>query len=400
MSLICAGGFLVLFPGFFFYHTLIGLGLIPAILGGFFRPMSLLFMAVALPVILLSSKPKSGRSGACGTLYLCILCWTAIVAMWHYMNGTQVGNIEMLDWSLSGVLLGATCYTLARYLPFDWSSFNMAVVVSLALMVVLVFMLAKDGMFNIRAEGLADDEKIATYQGFGRSLATTALLAVALVRTVSLRVAISVSTVAALYINGARSEFVCLIAALLFLWGAASVANQKSAIPLVTLVLFVLLLPLFSIEAVLTMIPENRVLQLLDLAGSTSAIGRAELSQAGWEQIETNPVFGNYGFYYDTGGVGSYPHNISAAWVNLGIIGILGYFVLFGALIIVQVMLLKRGPLNKPSRVAALLFLSFTVVALLFAKEYSYMLTAFAVAFAERSLTEITHEAQATIEPV
>ena len=43
------GCFFMLFPGFFFYHTLLGTGTTGAFLGGYFAPMALLF---ALPMLL------------------------------------------------------------------------------------------------------------------------------------------------------------------------------------------------------------------------------------------------------------------------------------------------------------------------------------------------------------
>lgn len=392
MSALAAVGFLVLFPGFFFYHTLNGLGLMPAFLGGFFRPMALVFMFAFVCLALTTTVPPVGRLGPVGWLFMLILGWITLSAVWHYFVGTQVGNLEMLDWSLSGVFLNATCYLVARHLPLRWVAFQTFVAISLGLMITLVFLLAKDGMFYLRAEGLADEEKVATYQGFARSLAVTGILALALTRVAIYRVGIGAATVAALYINGARSEFVCFTVALLALWAAHAIIDRGRPLPLIAVLVFVLLLPLFSLESVQTALPENRMLQLFDLAGSSSAIGRAELSQAGWEEVGRHPLLGNYASYYDTDGVGGYPHSLLAAWVNLGFVGFALYVALFGAMAWVQSSTLSGDNLKDPVVTAALLAAVFSGIALLFAKEYSYMVTAFAVALTDRVWTQARYQ--------
>jgi hypothetical protein len=389
---LAAVGFLVLFPGFFFYHTLNGLGVMPAFLGGFFRPMALLFISVLCGLALITRGPAIGRLGPAGVLFIIILTWITFTAVWHYLVGTQVGNLEMLDWSISGVFLNVACYLIARHLPLRWPAFQVAVAVALGLMIGLVFLLAKDGMFYLRAEGLADEEGVASYQGFARSLAVTGIVAVAFTRRAIYRVAIGVITVAALYINGARSEFVCLIVALLALWSIHGLVERGRLIPLFAMLVVVSLLPFLSLDAVQNALPENRMLQLFDLAGSSSAISRAELSQAGWEEVGRNPLLGNYAFYYDAGGVGSYPHSLLAAWINLGFIGFALYCALFGVMFWMQFSMVSGASLRDPVVTAGLLMLVFCASAVLFAKEYSYMVTAFAVAFVDRVWVGVHHQ--------
>jgi hypothetical protein len=390
---LAAFGFLVLFPGFFFYHTLNGLGLIPAFLGGFFRPMALVFMFVFCGLAVITKAPVIGRLGPAGWVFMLILAWITLSAAWHYLVGTQVGNLEMFDWSISGVFLNVTCYLVARHLPLRVPAFQVAVTVSLGLIIALVFLLARDGMFYLRAERLADEEKVATYQGFARSLAVTGIVAVAFTRRGIYRVAIGVATVAALYINGARAEFVCFIVALLALWSTHAIVDRGRPLLLVAMLGVVSLLPLFSLEAVQNSLPDNRMLQLFDLAGTSSAISRAELAQVAWEQVGRHPLMGNYGFYYDTDGVGGYPHSVLAAWVNLGLVGFILYIALFAVMTWVQSSALSGASLREPIVTAALLTLVFSGLALLFAKEYSYMVTAFAVAFTDRVWSKARYQA-------
>ena len=43
-QLLLNSAFFLLFPGFFYYHTLLGTGTTGAFLGGYFSPISLLYM--------------------------------------------------------------------------------------------------------------------------------------------------------------------------------------------------------------------------------------------------------------------------------------------------------------------------------------------------------------------
>jgi len=378
-------GFILLFPGFFFYHTLLGLGSFPAFLGGFFRPMALVFIFVFGGLALITKSPRIGRLGPAGWLFMLICEWITLSATWHYLVGTQVGNLAMLDWSISVAFLNVTCYLIARHLPLRWPAFQVVFAALLGLMIGLVFLLAKDGMFHLRILGLIDQEKIASYQEFGRSLVVTGIVVVAFTRGAIYRAAICAATVAALYVNSARSEFVCSTAALLALWAVHALVYRARVLPLIVWAASVSLLPFVSLEMVQSALPDNRTLQLLKLEESSSAVERAELSKAGWEVVGRNPFFGNYASYYDNEGVGGYPHSLLAAWVNLGFVGVALYCALFGVMIRVQFSTVSGASLRDPVVTAGLLMLVLCAVALLFAKDYSYLVTAFAVAFTDRA---------------
>jgi hypothetical protein len=385
-SYLSAAGFLVLFPGFFFYQTLLGLGVIPALLGGFYRPMALVLVVLLVLYAAFVKQPLFGPLNKASILFVCILSWIGVVAVSNYLLGDQAGNKELLEYNMSAILLNTVGFLLMVRLPLGAKLFEALVYLCLAVMIILVLMLATDGVFYLRIQGLGEEEKTSTYQGFARSLAVTGIVAVAVARSGFLRLLISVCTIIALYLNVARSEFVCFPLALLFLWGAYTMWSKRRLLPLAAFTLCALLLPFVPLDKVQERLPENRILQLLDIAGASSARDRARFAEAGWEEVSKRPLLGNYGFYYDTEGLGGYPHSILAAWVNLGLLGIGMYISLFMVICAIQIQLIKAGLLGHPVLDAALMSLAFCLVAVLFAKEYSYILVGITVGLTQQAL--------------
>lgn len=391
----CAAGFLLLFPGFFLYQTVIGLGLIPAFLGGFYRLMALAVVTVSIVYILYAKPLRLYQLNKASRAFLWLLAWIAIVTVLHYFVGAQAQNMELLEFNLSAIVINTAGFAIALGLPLASKLFKCGIILSLIAMVVITMILAENGVFYLRAQGLGDEEKTATYQGFARSLAVTGIIAVAIVRSGLLRIGIATAAVIALYLNVARSELVCFVLALLALWGAYSIWCRRRIAPLAAFVVCAMLLPFLSLDAVQTKLPQNRILQLLDLAGASSAIERVRFSEAGWEEIVKHPFGGNYGFYYDTEGIGGYPHSILAAWVNFGVIGISMFLLVALLLSATQMHLVKCGFLESDELKAAITCLAFTLIAVLFAKEYSYIFIGMSVGLTQQAWNSARNETYA-----
>ena len=63
--------FMLLFPGFFFYQTLLGLGMIRAFLGGYY---SVVALALALPLAIFTLLPSSGTAISSPASTSCMSC--------------------------------------------------------------------------------------------------------------------------------------------------------------------------------------------------------------------------------------------------------------------------------------------------------------------------------------
>jgi hypothetical protein len=116
-----------------------------------------------------------------------------------------------------------------------------------------------------------------------------------------------------LYLNTARSEFVAFLFAIPFL--EFYYAKQK----ILFVVIFASLAAMIAMnfDMILAQLPNNRILELLDLSHSNSAILRHHMMNAAIQTVINHPVFGDYASYTP----GHYAHNILSAWVDLGVVG-------------------------------------------------------------------------------
>jgi hypothetical protein len=120
------------------------------------------------------------------------------------------------------------------------------------------------------------------------------------------------------------------------------------------------------------------MLQLFALQESSSFEARNELNIYGLSLIAESPLMGAYGEYVFWGGIGSYPHNLMSAWVNLGIIGFTLYVIIFYIFTKSMILAFKKNSANFSFRVF-LIFFIFTITSLIISKDYSYMAFGFLV---------------------
>jgi hypothetical protein len=171
------------------------------------------------------------------------------------------------------------------------------------------------GFFFLQALGEAQSpESLATYQGFARSYVYAYLVLLSVSRSLAIRLPLYVAGTCALFLNGARSEF----SAILFLIPIIELYYAKRRIYAISILIFLAALIVCGIDQITSMLPENRILQLLDLSHSTSAVARQHLTANALQTISENPIFGDFASYPD----GHYAHNVLCAWVDFGLLGI------------------------------------------------------------------------------
>jgi len=181
----------------------------------------------------------------------------------------------------------------------------------------------------------------------------------------------------ALFLNGARTEFVLFLASF-FMMFVIKMIYMNVEIKLLSVLKILILISIFFV--IIDYIPSNRIFQLADILNSSSAIERIELLNYSINLIENSFIFGEYGGYTaKEGSLGSYPHNLFSAWVNLGLFGFLLYV---GLLIFIIIQVIKNiNRINILNAYYILFVLSSTsiILALLFSKEYNHMLVGFTV---------------------
>lgn len=322
--------FFLLFPGFFFYHTLLGLGLMHAYLGGYFAIVSLLVLGPLLLCYagqLRRERQRYTRADFYFLLYQLYFFCIIVVNLAAGANLTTVGN------HILSLVFSANIFILFKCADFAGRAFRAMALASLCAMSAIVFCYAVDGSFYLGALGVAQDpDSVATYQGFSRSYLITFIAAIAHTRGRGQRALLYLLAATTLFVNTARSEF----AATLFLIPVIELYYARNKVNLIAGILLLGLIANNYIGQLITLLPDNRTLELLDLSQSTSANLRHYLSMQAWHTIQSHPLFGDYASYVP----GYYAHNILSAWVDLGI---LGFIALLALLIIPTIHLLLCG---------------------------------------------------------
>jgi hypothetical protein len=303
--------FMALFPGFFFYHFLVGTGKMGAFLGGYFAPVSLVFtLPIVFPYVrqIVREHDRLARSELYFGLFLAF--FAAVVAV----NAANGANKVIVVAHLLGILFMVNTFIMFKMIDFAHREFRYPAMLCLLGMSVIVFVFSVDGRFYLATLGIASDpNSLATYQGFARSYLVTILPLIAYTRALPLRVLLYAIGSASLFLNSARSEF----AGLLFAIPIIEFCFTRQKLLYIIVLASLAALISMNFDQILAQLPNNRILELLDLSHSTSAIARHHLKLHAIQTISTYPIFGDYASYAP----GHYSHNVLSAWVDLGIFG-------------------------------------------------------------------------------
>ncbi|NQD91916.1 hypothetical protein HP532_04525 [Pseudomonas sp. CrR25] len=356
---VSAISFFLLFPCFFFYQVLLGAGFIRPLMGGYFGIVSISFLGPLVVAYVLHSL-RTGRVVVFDFLVFSFLFWFVLIVVINYFYGVDV---EFLKWHFGLAAQFLLIFIVFKYLDYDSAVLSGICCVSLVLMTMAIFIYSVDGFFYLK--GMAESaEYVATYQSFALAYFLTFVVAISAVNRFCFRVLLYCLAIPALYLNGARSEFVGL---LLFIVLYEFMLSRKRV--LYVAILFFLMVAIFFIVIFLDgLIPDNRVLLLFNLPDDKSYLLRKGFADAGYEVIYGNPFWGGYASYAP----GEYVHNIFSAWIDLGIVGFL--FVLFLLTVplstVVYLIFVKRVVGHEYFLVAALL--GVTALLILFAKYFAY----------------------------
>ena len=309
--------FFLLFPGFFAYQTLLGLGVIRAYLGGYFAIVALLMFPMLLLSYLRRLHAQAFRLHGVDAAFLGFLAYFAAVIACNAASA----DISIIAYHVLGMIYMLSLFFIFKTLDFQSRRFRLTQLTSLAAMSAVVFIFSVDGAFYLAALGAArDPDSVATYQGFSRSYLVPLVVMLACTRQRGMRWALYALGLPTLYINTARSEF----GALLFLIPLIEFHASRHRMVMVAALLLLFLLLKLNLDAIIAAVPSNRTLELLDLSSSSSASARNHLTEQALHTIDLHPILGDYASYPP----GNYAHNILSAWVDLGLFGFLGLLTL------------------------------------------------------------------------
>lgn len=310
-QLLLNSAFFLLFPGFFYYHTLLGTGTTGAFLGGYFSPVSLLYI---LPLALVYYRRMRREPCRLSSIDLHYGLFNAYFVAVVVVNAAAGASLAIVAHHLAGILFMVITYFLFALIDFGHRQFRLMALASLVAMSAIVFTFSVNGVFFLGALGIAKDaDSLATYQGFSRSYLMTILPVLAHSRSLLLRLILYAGGAATLFVNTARSEF----AGLLFAIPIIEFYYSRHKLVFVGLAVLATMLVTAHMDEIVAALPDNRVLELLDLSQSTSANKRHHLTLYAKQTIAAHPLLGDYASYK----LGYYSHNVLSAWVDLGLFG-------------------------------------------------------------------------------
>lgn len=308
--------FLALFPGFFFYHVALGVGTIDATLAGYFSPVALACAPLLLTAYVREIKSDRRFFTGVDFAFWGFLLYFFLVVAVNFANGA---NQVIVKEYIVSIIHFAVVFIIFRIADFNLKPFRWTLFVCLAMMALTIFTFSVDGSFDMKGEGVASSaEAVSTYQGFARSYLLTALVLLAFSKNIFLRWAIYALSVASLFVNGARSELIAMIAVIPMV--EVLYARNTLVAFIIALVLTIVAITSYQ-EFIIHALPDNRVLEILDLSKSTSWESREYLFHYAMNTIGDHPLLGDFGSYTSLGGTGSYAHNVISAWVDLGFVG-------------------------------------------------------------------------------
>lgn len=304
-------GFLLLFPGFFLYQTLLGIGVIRAYLGGYFSVMAFALMPPLVWYYFVATRKVRNYFFKTDLYFLLFAAYYAAVLATNFAVGTNHGLAQKY---VASLVFCVDVYIIFRMLDLSDRLFVAAATTSLLLMSGITLYFSIDGFFYLKnLDEASNPESLATYQGFARSYIYTFLIVVSTIKTIGVRFLLYVLATVTLFVNGARSEF----SAVLFVIPIIELYHAKNKLYSITMAFFLAIWVGANFDEILRVLPDSRILQLFDMSHSSSSAAREQLSLDAWRTILQNPIFGDFGSYAD----GHYAHNILCAWVDFGLIG-------------------------------------------------------------------------------
>lgn len=355
----------LIFPCFFFYQSLLGMGIITPFLGGYF---GLITAALSIPVLshYAVTLIKTRKLSIPDCLYFSFNTYFLIVVLFNLPNMQD----KTIPYShLASIMQSLVLYCIASQLNLKSRQLKLLCYLSLTAMSLIIISCSTQGSFNFRASGVIV-ENLASYQSFALCYFVIFTILIQSVNTTKHRLPIYVIAITALYLNVARSEF---IGALLFAACYEFFISRRKTI-FIPSILFISI-PVITISATLAItldatIPENRVGLLLNPTQDQSALMRNEFASSGLDKISQHPILGDYAGYEP----GSYIHNILSAWVDLGALGFVAFIfiLLIPTALCTQKAILSREMDNSLALCLSLLIVTITL--LVAGKYFTYLL--------------------------
>lgn len=368
--------FLVTFPGYFVYHYLVTVQVLPPFLAGYSTPVGVL----SLPLLLLihaqarSDAPHGPRHVIELSLWV-FLAYYAVVTFWVLSTRNTLASADAHPTVIAQFV---ALFLLARYAPVQFKDTR--------LLTLLIFIMSLMVVHNASNGGLLDatiavtfgiTNSLISYQGYAFAYFVCLAYLIPLLQDQPWwRIGLYAVACAALFLNGARSEFAVAFVA----FGALEFLRAHSKLRALQGVAVAVLMLIGTYLVFEETFQDYRIITIFtDFDEDISVQDRRRMLADGMATIQTHPVIGRMGSYP----AGEYIHGILSAWVDLGAAG----FVLFMGLTLLPVahLLIHRKELASSTLVQqAFLFTASSLMLSITAKPFTQYLLPVALGLCAR----------------
>ena len=367
ISRLVVACWILVFPGHFIYQTIVQLGLIRPLLGGYFTASIVAVLIFLMPYLLLNFQTHrskiSGRLSKIFWLYVAIFFLTVVVGS---MRGADP---EIVNPLFAYIIKFIGLYVLAVLTPWENRKFiKILGYFHFALFVFIVFN-SSEGVYLVNHLNDFDENFQFDYQGVALSFSVLSLAAGYSTKSFLVRWFQWIFALGGLFLIGARSEFVGVIFAI----ALVELMREKIRAEIIALVGLLIVFIVISVVVLFSVDLDGRMFGLLNFSEDQSVMERREINASAWATIVEYPIFGDFASYTP----GGYGHNILSAWVDMGVIGFVLLLILLGVPMIHIILFRIRGCTGAYD--LAFAYLGMCLLMLMFAKSYFYQLIPIAV---------------------
>ncbi len=352
--------FFLIVPLFLIYQYLISLKAIPPFLGGYLGIVYPLVLLLLLLSYLLFETPNKMRVNKLKLLVFILFIYMAFVFFYGYANGAEG---EIVKGHVAGVIYSILFFIVFSTLNVNSHHFKKVLVFSF-FTIVLMFFYSFD--LKMMAVSYLNEDYYFSYQYMAVSVFIIASLIIFHTKSIYLRFLIFITSLAILFLNGARTEFAyfCVFYLLYEVSTSYKTLNLYAGIFVVILLAFYLFL---SSDITFT---NNRVINLLENGVFSGSGGeRLRMFKDALVVIENNPVFGSYAAYQP----GEYAHSIISLWSDFGVFSVFLFVFILGVRAFIDLKnYFNGGNNNYPNFIFAISLPILPI--LIFAKNHDFLL--------------------------
>lgn len=368
--------FLITFPGYFIYHYLVTVQILPPVLAGYSTPVGLLSLPVLLALHAKARRDEGPRpTHVIETSLWVFLAYYAVVTFWVLSTRNTLASADAHPTVIAQFV---ALFLLAQYAPLQLKDARLLTLLISVMSVMVVHNASNGGLLDATiAVTFGITNSMISYQGYAFAYFVCLAYLIPLLQDRPWwRLGLYVVACAALFLNGARSEFAVAFVA----FGALEFLRARSkwrAIQGVLVALLVLVATYFAFEETFQ---DYRIITIFtDFDEDISVQDRRRMLADGLETIWNHPLVGRMGSYP----AGEYIHGILSAWVDLGALGFLLFLALSGlptAHLLIHRKELQRSPLVQQ----AFLFTASSLMLSITAKPFTQYLLPIALGLCAR----------------